>query len=86
MLEKILALIAVSFGKKATVYAIGRTYGFPRLYRRFIEFNKSQTKNKDSLRNRAEFAKAMFRFPNKIVNAFRGNQPPPPSKPPLAPT
>ena len=24
MLEKILALIAVSFGKKATVYAIGR--------------------------------------------------------------
>jgi len=70
-MEKILAVIAVSFGKKATVYAIGRTYGFPRLYRRFVEFNKRTTSNRDSLRNRAEMLKGAFRFPNKVINIFR---------------
>eukprot|EP00794_Sanderia_malayensis_P010875 gene10877-12031_t len=75
-MEKILALIAVSFGKKATVYAIGRTYGFPRLYRRFIEFNKKITSNRDALRNRKTICKSAFRFPNRIVDFLRRRKEP----------
>lgn len=70
-MEKLLAFAAVWFGKKITFYAIGRTYGFSRVYRRFVEFNEKSTGNKDSLKFRANFMKAFFRFPNKIAERFK---------------
>ncbi|CAH3146182.1 unnamed protein product [Pocillopora meandrina] len=70
-MEKILALIAVSLGKKVTVYAVGRYYGFPRLYRRFAEFNRRVTSNRQTLRRRQEAMKFVFRVPNKILAFFR---------------
>ncbi|XP_022805831.1 uncharacterized protein LOC111342967 [Stylophora pistillata] len=70
-MEKILALIAVSLGKKVTVYAVGRYYGFPRLYRRFAEFNRRVTSNRQTLRRRQEVMKFVFRVPNRILEFFR---------------
>jgi len=70
-MEKILGLIAVSLGKKFTVYAIGRYYGFPRLYRRFAEFNRRVTSDRQIIRRRQEAMKFVFRIPNKIVAYFR---------------
>ena len=70
-MEKALALLAIWFGKKATVYTIGRMYGFPRVFRRLIEFNRSWTSNKDKLKNRSLFIKYFFRIPNRISWHFK---------------
>ncbi|XP_068686173.1 uncharacterized protein [Montipora capricornis] len=70
-MEKILGLLAISLGKKFTVYAVGRYYGFPRLYRRFAEFNRRVTSNRQTIRRRQEMMKFLFRIPNKIFAYFR---------------
>ncbi|XP_031557477.1 uncharacterized protein LOC116294085 [Actinia tenebrosa] len=70
-MEKIMAIIAISLGKKATVYAVGRYYGFPRLYRRLVEFNRRVCADRQVMRRRQEIVKNIFRFPNKIIALFR---------------
>ena len=46
-------------------------YGFPRLYRRFAEFNRRVTSDRQIIRRRQEAMKFVFRIPNKIVAYFR---------------
>ena len=46
-------------------------YGFPRLYRRFAEFNRRVTSDRQTLRRRQEVMKFVFRIPNKILAFFR---------------
>ncbi|XP_067044259.1 uncharacterized protein [Acropora muricata] len=70
-MEKILGLLALSLGKKFTVYAVGRYYGFPRLYRRFAAFNRRVTSNRQTIRRRQDAMKFVFRIPNKIAAFFR---------------
>ncbi|PFX15881.1 hypothetical protein AWC38_SpisGene19883 [Stylophora pistillata] len=45
-------------------------YGFPRLYRRFAEFNRRVTSNRQTLRRRQEVMKFVFRVPNRILEFF----------------
>ena len=72
MLEKVMALIAISVSKKITVYAIGRYYGYPRLYRRFVEFNERRfPTRKDKIRRRKNVIKYVFRFPNKLSEFYQ---------------
>ncbi|KAK2566600.1 hypothetical protein P5673_009234 [Acropora cervicornis] len=47
-------------------------YGFPRLYRRFAEFNKRVTSNRQTIRRRQDAMKFVFRIPNRIAAFFRG--------------
>ena len=50
---------------------ISKYYGFPRLYRRFAEFNQRVTSDRQVIRRRQEAMKFVFRIPNKIVAYFR---------------
>ncbi|KXJ11092.1 uncharacterized protein LOC110244243 [Exaiptasia diaphana] len=70
-MEKIMAIIAISLGKKATVYAVGRYYGFPRVYRRLCEFNRRVSADRQIMRRRQDIVKSIFRIPNKIFALFR---------------
>lgn len=74
MIEKIV-IASLIIGKKVVFYTIGRTYGYPRIYRRFIEFNNSQTKSKDKRRFRSDLLKGFFRLPNVIAARFEAPKP-----------
>eukprot|EP00118_Oscarella_pearsei_P025377 m.308085 g.308085 ORF g.308085 m.308085 type:complete len:103 (+) comp43357_c0_seq1:66-374(+) len=63
---KILAVGSLALGKKLGVYAIGRAYGYPRLYRRIAEFSKMSIANHQRRRQLRQVVKYTFRLPNKL--------------------
>ena len=60
-------IVAIAFAKKATIYVLGRTYGYSRLYRRFIEFNRRKISNRSVQRSLQNKVKYIFRIPNRIA-------------------
>lgn len=70
--EQVIAgLVALSLAKKAAVYLTARYYGFPRLYRRFLNMHKKL--DPDPIRQAAfkVTTKRVMRFPNRIGTFFR---------------
>ncbi|CAB3998601.1 Hypothetical predicted protein [Paramuricea clavata] len=67
-MDKVVALIAIAVAKKASAYAVVRYYGFPRVYRRFCEFNKRVTDNKQIIERRQNIAKYCIRLPGRIYS------------------
>lgn len=59
-------IISVAVAKKATVYILGRMYGYPRLYRRFLEFNKRRAVGSAKRKALQERVKYFFRVPNQV--------------------
>lgn len=65
-----LRCLLVSHNLKIIVFFF-QYYGFPRLYRRFAEFNRRVTSNRQTIRRRQDAMKFVFRIPNKIAAFFR---------------
>ncbi|CAI8021494.1 hypothetical protein GBAR_LOCUS12743 [Geodia barretti] len=59
-------IFAVALAKKTALYVVGRSYGFPRVYRRMVEFNRRTIGDRTSRRVIQERVKYFFRIPNKI--------------------
>lgn len=68
VMDKVVALIALAVAKKASAYAVVRYYGFPRVYRRFCEFNKRITDDKQIIARRQNVAKYCIRLPRRILS------------------
>ena len=64
-------VLAVAIGKKATVYLLGRWYGYPRVYRRLLEYSRRSLKDRTRQRVMQNRVKAFFRFPNRVYYWFR---------------
>ena len=48
-----------------------QTYGFHRIYRRFLEANRRVIADKATQARNAEFMKATMRLPNRVVDWMR---------------
>lgn len=59
-------LVAFSLFKKVAAYGIARYYGFPRIYRNMIRFNRRTAVSLEQANNLNESIKALFRLPNRI--------------------
>lgn len=68
VMDKVVTLIALAVAKKASAYAVVRYYGFPRVYRRFCEFNKRITDDKQIIIRRQNIAKYCIRLPRRIFS------------------
>ncbi|XP_046852905.1 uncharacterized protein LOC124446135 [Xenia sp. Carnegie-2017] len=68
VMDKVAAIIALALAKKASAYAVVRYYGFPRVYRRFCEFNKRITDNKSIILRRQNIMKYCIRLPGRIFS------------------
>ena len=65
-------VLAVAVGKKAAVYLLGRWYGYPRVYRRLLEYTRRRAvKDRTQQRVMQNRVKAFFRFPNTVYYWFR---------------
>mmetsp|Transcript_7702 Transcript_7702/g.13987 ORF Transcript_7702/g.13987 Transcript_7702/m.13987 type:complete len:186 (-) Transcript_7702:821-1378(-) len=70
--DLILKLITLSLLKKASVFLIARTYGFPRLYRRIMQMNRYLfQKDPERRKSIADITKKTFRFPNTVLNKWK---------------
>ena len=68
-------LFGAALGKKAVLYAVAHTYGFPRVYRRLLELERSAYPNaspvfRTSLRSGI---KQVIRYPNKAAATVAAN-------------
>ena len=64
-------VVAIALGKKATVYLLGRWYGYPRVYRRLLEYSRRSLRDRTRQRVMQNRVKAFFRFPNAVYYWFR---------------
>lgn len=74
-------LIAFSLLKKATVYAIARYYGFPKLYRKLVRANMKLASSPEQAAQINAAVKTTFRWPNRLAALWR-HPPGPPAIPP----
>jgi hypothetical protein len=67
----LLKLLMLSVLKKVAVFAVAKTYGFPRLYRRLMEVNRKLFRNdavkQAWIRDRVQYA---FRLPRILAQRF----------------
>ena len=65
-------ILAVALGKKAAVYLLGRWYGYPRVYRRLLEYSRRRSlKDRTRQRLMQNRVKSFFRLPNTVYYWFR---------------
>ncbi|XP_065887213.1 uncharacterized protein [Dysidea avara] len=61
-------LAAVIVAKKATVYALAWSYGFPRVYRRLSELSRWKIKSRQHRKAIQDSMKYIIRIPNRIAS------------------
>lgn len=59
-------LVAFSLFKKVAAYGIARYYGFPKIYRKMVRFNRRTAVSLDQAKSLNESIKALFRLPNRV--------------------
>jgi hypothetical protein len=68
----LIKLVLLSVLKKVAVFAVAKTYGFPRLYRRIMELNRKMFHGKRAqqvwFRDRVQY---IFRLPRIVYQRFR---------------
>lgn len=63
-------LVAISVAKKATLYAAGRIYGFPRIYAGVMRATRAAGASPQSRRVVANSLQKTFRLPNRFIERF----------------
>jgi len=69
------ALFGAALAKKAALYAVGHTYGFPRIYRRLLELERSSYPNATPAFRTAVRTgiKQTMRYPNRAAATIAAN-------------
>ncbi|XP_062521935.1 uncharacterized protein LOC134196730 [Corticium candelabrum] len=64
---KVAAVVGLVVGKKAGIYALGRAYGYPRVYRRILEYSKMSIRDQNRRKGLQRSVKYVFRLPNRSL-------------------
>lgn len=54
---------------------LAQAYGFPRVYRRFLEAQRYAVKDEAARRRNAEYVKSFMRLPNRALDWWRSRRP-----------
>lgn len=75
MVGILVKLVVLSVAKKVAAYAIARTIGFPRIYRRILLANRKLFRKNEAAQARVRYySKFMFRLPRYFYDRIRNKQ------------